>query len=247
MRCLKLTLAYDGTSFVGWQRQSNGISIQQLIEGAFAPLAAGVPPDVAGASRTDAGVHATAQVASVRIESALDVRAIQRALNFRLPPEIRVMQVQDAAAGFHARFDATAKVYRYRIVSSPVLSPFDRWFAHHAPEARDLDAMQRAAALLIGRHDFSSFQAAGGEVADAIRTVRRLELCLHGGELTMEIEGDGFVRHMVRAIAGTLIEIGGGRRRPDEIPGILAARDRRAAGRTAPAAGLTLIEVQYGG
>jgi len=245
MRCLKLTIAYDGTSYVGWQRQSNGISIQQRIEEAFAPLAGGVPPDVAGASRTDAGVHASGQVASVRIESGLDVSAIQRALNFRLPPEIRVMQIEDAVPAFHARFDATGKVYRYRIVSSPVLSPFDRWVVHHAPEARDVEAMQRAAAPLVGRHDFSSFQAAGGEVVDAIRTIHRLELCSHDGQITIEIEGDGFLRHMVRTIAGTLIEIGAGRRRADEMSGILAARDRRAAGRTAPAAGLALIAVRY--
>ncbi len=131
LRTLKLTLAYDGTNYAGWQRQANGVAVQQLVEEAFAPLAGGAPPTVAGASRTDAGVHALGQVASVTIEIDLATAAVQRALNVRLPPDIRVTEVVDAAPGFHARHHATSKAYRYRMVTTPVLSPFDRWFVWH--------------------------------------------------------------------------------------------------------------------
>jgi tRNA pseudouridine38-40 synthase len=245
LRTLKITIAYDGTNYVGWQRQAAGVSIQQLMEEACAPLAGGVPLAVAGAGRTDAGVHALGQVASLRLHTALPPDTLQRAINFRLPADVRVLAVEDAPAAFHARFAATGKCYRYRIAVAPVLPPFDRWFVHHAPEARDLDAMRRAAAGLIGRHDFASFHSADGDATDTTRTVRRLDVCPRSGEVALEIEGDGFLRHMVRAIAGTLIEVAAGRRSADAMSGILAARDRRAAGRTAPARGLTLVSVSY--
>ena len=245
IRCLKLTLAYDGTNYVGWQRQSWGVSIQQLVEEACAPLAGGRPPAVAGAGRTDAGVHALGQVASLRLDTPLPPETLRRALNFRLPADVRVLAVEDAPPDFHARFKASGKRYRYRIAVSPVLSPFERWFVHYAPQARDVDAMRRAAVCLIGRHDFASFQSASGDAADTFRTVRHLDACAHPDEVRLEIEGDGFLRHMVRAIAGTLIEIGSGRRAADAMPAILAARNRRAAGRTAPARGLTLVSVSY--
>lgn len=244
-RTLKLTIAYDGTSYVGWQRQAAGVSIQHLVEDACAPLAGGSPPAVAGAGRTDAGVHALGQVASVSFESELDAATLQRALNFRLPDDVRIVNVEDAPPGFHARFDATGKRYRYRMAIGPVVSPFERWFVWHAPEARDVDAMRRAAARLVGEHDFASFQPAGSDVENTVRTIRRLELDTRGDELVLEIEGDGFLRHMVRAITGTLVDIGAGRRTAESIPDVLAARDRRAAGLTAPAAGLTLVEVMY--
>jgi tRNA pseudouridine38-40 synthase len=221
------------------------MSIQQLIEDACAPLAGGAPPAVAGAGRTDAGVHALGQVASVSFDTGLDEATLQRALNFRLPDDVRILKVEDARAKFHARFDAKGKRYRYRMAIAPVVSPFDRWFVWHAPEARDVAAMRLAAASLVGRHDFASFQGAGADVDSTVRTVRRLELQACGDELVLEIEGDGFLRHMVRAIAGTLVDVGAGRRGAESIPDVLAARDRRAAGLTAPAAGLTLVEVHY--
>ena len=245
MRCLKLTIAYDGTTYVGWQRQPNGVSIQQLIEQAFAPLAGGEAPAVAGAGRTDAGVHAVAQVASVQLDTDLAAETIRRALNFRLPADVRVHRVEDAPLDFHARFDAAGKIYRYRICVGAVVSPFDRCFVHHAPEARDHDAMRDAAARLVGRHDFASFQAAGGDAQDSVRTLHRLDLCAREDELVLDIEGNGFLRHMVRTIAGTLIEVGAGQRGAAAMTDILAARDRRAAGRTAPASGLTLLRVNY--
>ena len=153
--------------------------------------------------------------------------------------------VEEAAPEFHARFDATGKRYRYRLVTAYVVPPFDRWFVWHAPEVRDVEAMRRAAACLVGSHDFASFQGTGADTPDTTRTVRRLEIHAGDGELAFDVEGDGFLRHMVRAIVGTLADVGAGRRAPESIPGVLDAKDRRAAGLTAPASGLTLMEVFY--
>ena len=246
MRTLRLTLAYDGTNYVGWQRQANGLSIQQVVEEAFAPLVGSAePPTVVAAGRTDAGVHALGQVASATLEVDLPASAIHRALNVRLPAEVRVIGIVDATPGFHAQFHATGKTYRYRIATTAVLSPFDRWFVWHAPALTGIDRMREAAAALVGRHDFASFQAGGGFVRDTTRTLTRVELRETAGELQIEIDGDGFLRHMVRAIVGTLAEIGAGNRPVDDLTRVLAARDRRAAGLTAPAAGLTLVSVRY--
>jgi tRNA pseudouridine38-40 synthase len=248
MRTLKLTLAYDGTNYVGWQRQANGVSIQEVVEDALLPLlAANVtrPPTVAAASRTDAGVHALGQVASVIVGVAHPASAIQRALNVRLPPDIRVVGSIDATPGFHARHYAVAKAYRYRIATTPVLSPFDRHYVWHAPGRRDVDAMRRAASALLGRHDFASFQARGAAVRATVRTIHRLEIAEAAGEIVIEVEGDGFLRHMVRAIVGTLAEVGARSRPVESVAAMLAARDRQAAGATAPAQGLTLVSVRY--
>ena len=247
MRTLKLTIAYDGTNYVGWQRQANGPSIQEAVEAAFAPFVSDADrrPGVAGASRTDAGVHASGQVASVNVEFAVPTANILRALNVRLPFDIRVMAVEEVALGFHARFHARSKVYRYRLVRVPVLSPFDRAFVWHTPDLRDVDAMRRAAPAFVGRHDFASFQAAGSSTTDTIRTIQRLDVESDADEVVVAIEGQGFLRHMVRAIVGTLVDVGSGLRPATDIPAMLAARDRRAGGPTAPACGLTLIAVRY--
>jgi tRNA pseudouridine38-40 synthase len=245
MRAFKLTIAYDGTSFVGWQRQPNGVSIQQLLEEAFAPLV-GHMPSIAGAGRTDAGVHALGQVASVTLDVDHSTTTVQRALNARLPSDVRITAVEEAPPGFHARFDAVAKSYRYRMANGAWQSPFDRWFVWYSPVARDLEAMRRAACRLVGCHDFASFQAAGGAATDTVRTIHALEVRDHGREVTIDVTGDGFLRHMVRAIVGTLAEVGLGARAPESVTEILAARDRGAAGETAPACGLTLVSVRYG-
>jgi tRNA pseudouridine38-40 synthase len=247
MRTLKLTIAYDGTDYVGWQRQANGTSIQQVIEqsiAAFYPDGA-APPVVHGAGRTDAGVHATGQVASVRVHFDHPVDAVQRALNIRLPGAIRVYAVEPAPATFHARYDARAKTYRYRIATEPVVPPAHRWFVWHVPQRCDVDAMREAARSLVGRHDFSAFQAAGSSTSDAVRTVHRLEIVEAPGELHIEIEGDGFLRHMVRIITGSLVDVGLGTRSPQWMAHALASGNRRLAGRTAPACGLVLERVKY--
>ena len=245
MRTLKLTLAYDGTNYVGWQRQANGLSVQQVLEEACAPLVGGVAPTVAGAGRTDAGVHASGQVASVNLESDLAADAVMRALNVRLPVDIRVLAVEDVRPGFHARFDAKGKSYRYRMSMAPILSPFDRCYVWHAPEPKRLDWMQEAATALVGRHDFVSFQARGAFVRETVRTLDRLDVTRDGDEVIIDCAGDGFLRHMVRIVAGTLAEVGTGLRPPTSMPDVLEARDRRVAGATAPALGLTLMSVRY--
>lgn len=247
MRILKLTLQYDGTDYVGWQRQAEGTSIQGLLEAALQPIEHG-DVVVHGAGRTDAGVHAAGQVASVRLTATMDGTTLARALNAVLPPDVRVARAEVAPDEFHARFSATGKVYDYQIVNGPFVSPFVRRYVWHVIPRIDLEAMYAAARSLIGEHDFSAFQGTGSEVQTAVRTVRRIDWS--GGSapddpLVMRIEGDGFLRHMVRNIAGTLVEVGLGRWPPSEVAAILASRDRGRAGTTAPAAGLVLREVLY--
>jgi tRNA pseudouridine38-40 synthase len=248
VRTYRLTIAYDGTNYAGWQRQVNGVSIQQLVEEAFAPLVGGVAPTVSGASRTDAGVHAIGQVASVNADIELEPIAVLRALNVKLPYDIRVTHAEVAAPGFHARFHARAKTYRYRMITTSVMPPLDRLYAWHAPGPKNLGLMRAAAALLVGTHDFASFQGRGAFVRATERTIHRLDVGARdaaGEDLEIVVEGDGFLRHMVRTIAGTLAEIGGGGRPVASMAGILEARDRRAAGVTSPACGLTLMSVAY--
>ena len=246
MRSLKLTLAYDGTNYVGWQRQANGLSVQQLVEEALAPTEpGGRPPTVVGAGRTDAGVHALGQVATVNLQSDLTASALQRALNFRLPADIRVLGAVDAPLGFHAQFHARAKTYRYRIITTTVLSPFDRWFVWHHPMRYDVAAMRDAAARFVGTHDFASCQGRGAFIRETTRTIHRVEIRETGGEIVFEVEGDGFLRQMVRIMVGTLVDVGRGARTADTITAVLDAKDRRAAGPTAPAQGLTLVSVKY--
>ena len=244
-RTLKLTIAYDGTNYVGWQRQENGLSVQQLVEEALQPMCGGDVPVVMGASRTDAGVHASGQVASVRVGFEHPATAVHRALNVRLPADVRVLAVEDAAPGFHARFDARGKSYRYRIATARVPLPFDRWFLWHMPQPCDVEAMRAASRCLVGRHDFSSFQARGATVLDGWRTLERVEVEHLGSEIHVHVDGDGFLRHMVRIVVGTLVDIGVGRRGVESMAATLAACDRQAAGRTAPAHGLTLLEIRY--
>jgi tRNA pseudouridine38-40 synthase len=243
-RNLKVTLAYDGTRFVGWQRQAAGESIQGLLEDALARLEGG-PVTAHGAGRTDAGVHAEGQVASVAVSFAHDGATVMRALNAQLPPEIRAIAVDDVAPGFHARFSAKGKSYRYQIATGPVASPFMRAYAWHLPEALDVAAMRRAAEALVGTHDFKAFQSAGSDVATTVRTLSRSEVVTRGDIVAYEVAGNGFLRHMVRAIVGTLVEIGRGNRPESDMTALLAGGVRAEAGATAPAHGLMLVNVAY--
>lgn len=253
MRILRLTLAYDGTAFVGWQRQAEGASIQGLLEEALAPLEGG-PVTVHGAGRTDAGVHALGQVASVAVTFAHDAAAVRRALNVHLPSALRVLDVAEAPEGFHARFSARLKTYRYQIANTPVVSPFLAPFVWHVPDRLHVEAMVEAAALLIGEHDFAAFRSTGTPVASTVRTVTVSTMTRQratAGDaalqelLVYEVSGTGFLRHMVRAIAGTLVEVGRGHRTSASMQDLLAGGSRHDAGPTAPAAGLFLARVDY--
>jgi tRNA pseudouridine38-40 synthase len=209
---------------------------------------------VHGAGRTDAGVHALGQVASVTLASAHDTSTVLRAVNARLPPDIRVITIEDVADTFHARFNATSKTYRYVIANVCVPSPFVSRFAWHIAEALDRSAMLHAAAVLIGTHDFSAFQSSGSTAAATERTI--LESALRDeavplagprahSVLIYEVTGRGFLRHMVRTIVGTLVEIGRGRRDVSSMHSLITGRPRAEAGPTAPACGLFLVRVDY--
>ena len=245
-RTLKLTLAYDGTTLVGWQRQAEGQAVQGLLEDALARFE-GAPVSVQGAGRTDAGVHARGQVASVRLTCRHDAPTLARALNAQLPAHVRVLAIEEASEKFHARFSATGKRYDYQIRNAPLVLPFERAYVWHVPEPLDVAAMRAAAAELVGTHDFATFRSTGAEVVDTVRTITQSELVRRdsSGLMTYEVTGTGFLRHMVRAIVGTLVEIGRGQRDAGSIPALLAGRDRGRAGATAPPHGLFLVRVVY--
>ena len=254
MPLFKITLAYDGTDYVGWQRQANGVSIQGLIEEALLALD-GREVTVAGSGRTDAGVHALGQVASFTIARAIAPDALVRALNASLPHAVRVLSAEAAPPAFHPRFGARTKTYRYRIWNGEVMNPFERRYAWHVPGALDVEAMRAAARVIEGRHDFAAFQSTGGDVTTTEReifqstiqsTIQSTFRNPQSAMLVYEVVGTGFLRHMVRTIAGSLVEIGRGRRPVAWMSDVLASRDRAAAGPTAPPQGLFLVRVEYG-
>jgi tRNA pseudouridine38-40 synthase len=242
----RLVLEYDGAAFAGWQVQPQVETVQGALEVAIAQVT-GCRVRVVGAGRTDAGVHAEGQVASVGIETALDAERLRLALNGVLPRSVAVVEASEAPASFHARRDARSKRYRYAIWNGAIRSPLRAARAWCLQRPLDLVAMREAATAFVGTHDFASFQTAGSDVTTTERTLDRIEILgARGGEITLVFEGSGFLRHMVRNLTGTLVEVGSGRRAASEMPALLAARDRRRAGRTAPAHGLTLEWVRYG-
>lgn len=247
IRTLRLCLSYDGAEFYGWQVQPGRPTVQQAVSDAIAAVT-GERVVVHGSGRTDAGVHALGQVAHFHLQGRMPAAAMRRALNARLPASIRVLEADEAAAGFHARRNACGKLYRYRIWREEVCPPFLHRYVYHHPYRLDEAAMAAAAPLLQGRHDFRSFAAGseGGRApAGTERTVTRSQLWREGPELIYEVEGEGFLRHMVRNLVGWLLEIGRGTRHADEITAVLAARARSAAGPTAPPQGLYLVRVDY--
>jgi tRNA pseudouridine38-40 synthase len=246
MPSFKITVAYDGGPFVGWQRQAEGVSIQGLIEDALRELD-GRDVTVTGAGRTDAGVHAFAQVASFTLTRDTPPDVVVRALNGKLPQEIRVRSAEEVPASFHARFSATSKRYRYRLWNADVLNPFERAYVWHVPGPLDIAAMAEAARFVEGKHDFAAFQTVGGAGGPTERVITLSKVTSNeDGLVSYDVEGDGFLRHMVRAIVGTLVDIGRGRRGAEWMRDVIASRDRSQAGQTAPAHGLFLVRVGYG-
>jgi tRNA pseudouridine38-40 synthase len=244
MRTFKVTLAYDGTDFAGWQLQAGPRTVQGVLEAALQPFD-NRRVIVHAAGRTDAGVHAAGQVVSFCLESSITPEALLRALNVRLPEDVRVLHVDEAAADFNARFNARRKTYRYAIYNAVVTPPQIRHFVWHVPQRLDVQSMNAGAAELVGEHDFAAFQAAGSEVVATRREVVRSCVERQDNQVLYEVTGTGFLRHMVRNIVGTLVDIGRGRRPVDDLPRILAARDRSLASATAPPHGLTLWSVDY--
>ena len=242
MKNYRIVLGYDGTDFRGWQRQPDGRTVQGVLEEAVRKVT-GKRTVVHGAGRTDAGVHALGQAASFRGAFRLDDATLLRALNAVLPADVRVFSLEEAPADFHARRSARSKLYRYRIALDPQPSPLDRRYVLHWPYPLRLGAMRAAARLFVRTADFTAFSS--NRDRSPVRTVTRSELRRTGGELVYTIEAAGFLRYMVRTIVGTLLEVGRGRLRPEQVEDIFRGGDRALAGPTAAAKGLTLVRVDY--
>jgi tRNA pseudouridine38-40 synthase len=245
-RNLKLILEYDGTAFAGWQRQvASTRTVQQVVEEAITRMT-GTFSCLRGAGRTDAGVHARGQTANFRTEADIPVLGMRRGLNADLPRDVAVVSLEEAHPAFDARRWARGKRYAYRLWNRESRSPLHERTAWHIHAPLDTAAMAAGAAHLEGEHDFSAFRAAGCDRKNPVRVIRRLAVLRPEPDLVvLEIEATAFLRHMVRVIAGTLVEVGLGRRPPDEVATVLAGKNRARAGRTAPAGGLTLEEVFY--
>lgn len=241
---IKLIIEYEGTAYAGWQRQKNGVSVQEMLERAFYE-ATGEQVTVHGAGRTDAGVHAEAQVAHFDTNCTIPPGKMSYALNMLLPPDIRVRQSMEVTEDFHARFSAKAKTYRYTFYNDIHASALHRNTTTHIHYRLDISAMKAAAAFLRGTHDYKCFCSSGSDVKDTVRTIHRLEITSQEPFLFIDVTGSGFLYNMVRIIAGTLIDVGMKRISPEYVKEIITGKDRTLASATAPARGLTLKEVHY--
>ncbi|MEX2493650.1 MAG: tRNA pseudouridine(38-40) synthase TruA [Nitrospirales bacterium] len=244
MATIKLTIEYEGTAYAGWQRQPQHLTIQAVLEDALFKVTQQHTPAV-GAGRTDSGVHALGQVVSFRSDKSLVGAQWAPALNSYLPEDISVISSEQVEDDFHARFSAKGKMYEYRITSQSSRPALHRHRAWHFPHPLDSDAMQRAMSGFLGTHDFTSFRGQRSQTRNPICTMAHLSLHEESPSFTIRIEGDRFLKQMVRAIVGTLVEVGQHKRSPHTMQDILRAKDRRAAGRTAPPHGLYLVQVLY--
>jgi len=243
-RNLKLTLEYEGTNYLGWQRQPQGLTIQEALETAVREIT-GETVQVIGASRTDAGVHARGQAANFATASPLPPERFRGALNALLPRDIAVLECVEVPESFNARFAAKGKLYEYTIWNQRVRPALQRDFCWHVRWETDLDRLQEASAMVVGEHDFSAFRSANSDIETTVRTMFRAEWRREGPRLLFQIEGNGFLYNMVRAVTGTLIDVGRGKISLDGFRRILESKDRALAGRTAPAQGLCLVRVDY--
>lgn len=244
MKRVKLVVAYDGTNYHGWQVQDNGITIEEVLNRMISEL---VQEDikVIGASRTDAGVHACGNVAVFDTESRIPGDKFSFALNQRLPEDIRIQESCEVDADFHPRYADTVKTYEYNILNRRFELPSKRLYAAFCYYPMDIERMNQAAAYLVGEHDFKSFCSAGAQVQTTVRTIYAVNVTKEDDMVHIRITGNGFLYNMVRIIAGTLMQVGTGLMEPEQVKGILEARDRSKAGPTAVAKGLTLVEIRY--
>ncbi len=243
----KILIAYEGTQYGGWQIQPNSVSIQALIEQALCTVLR-EPLDLIGSGRTDAGVHALGQIAHFVSSSKIDCYKTLASLNGLLPSDIRIVSLEEAPDDFHARYSAKSKTYHYRLHLDPIPDPFKQRYAYHVPYPIDVALLKQAAQHFVGTHDFTSFanEPGRGAVAkDPIRTLYHLEIIEEPGGVRLVFQGEGFLYKMVRNIVGTLLDVCAGKIASDDIPSIIAAKDRRCAGRSAPPHGLYLFEVKY--
>ena len=245
MKRIRLVVAYDGTQYHGWQIQPGAVTIESVLNEALTQLMR-EPIQVIGASRTDSGVHARGNVAVFDTESQMPPDKICMALNQRLPEDIRVQVSEEVPSDWHPRKCTCIKTYEYRILNQRINMPMERLYSHFCYYKLDVDRMQAAANMLAGEHDFKSFCSVRTQVTDTVRTVYRIDVTKNADDIiTIRVTGNGFLYNMVRIIAGTLMAVGTGHIQAEDMPSILEAKDRRAAGPTAPARGLTLIEMKY--
>jgi tRNA pseudouridine38-40 synthase len=244
MRTIKLTIEYDGANYAGWQTQPNGMAVQQVIEEAKLQLL-GEQVRLRSSGRTDAGVHARAMVASFTTSRELPTQAFVGGVNRFLPPDIAILSASEVPTGFKAIRDARSKQYRYTIYNGQVRSPLRRLYSWHVREPLNLDAMEDAARRFVGRHDFAAFRASNYATKTSVRRIDVVTINREGEMLTIDVTGEGFLKNMVRIMAGTLVDIGRGRFAPEHIDMLLRDPERKKAGVTAPACGLCLIRVTY--
>ncbi|CRK85312.1 tRNA pseudouridine(38-40) synthase TruA [Neobacillus massiliamazoniensis] len=245
MQRYKCIISYDGIGFSGYQVQPNKRTVQSELEAVLAKMHKGMAVKVSASGRTDAGVHAKGQVIHFDSPLVIPMEKWAMALNSLLPDDLSVLSVEKAKDTFHARYDAIGKEYRYYLQMSSVRDPFQRNYAYQYPYKLDLETIKEASQYLIGTHDFTSFCSAKTEIEDRIRTINAIEITLEGDKLCFRFVGNGFLYNMVRILVGTLLEVGTGDRLPSDIPDIIAKRDRRFAGKTAPGHGLYLWKVFY--
>ncbi|MEF2594933.1 MAG: tRNA pseudouridine(38-40) synthase TruA [Lachnospiraceae bacterium] len=244
MKRVKIIVAYDGTNYCGWQVQPNGITIESVLNHHLSELL-GEEIHVIGASRTDSGVHADGNVAVFDTSARMPAERISYALNTRLPQDIRIQDSCEVPSDFHPRFQRTVKTYEYRICNRKFPDPCSRLYSLFYYWELDVEQMKKAAAYLVGEHDFTSFCTKKEEVTNCVRTIYSLDIEKTGDQIVIRIRGNGFLYNMVRIITGTLLRVGGGLIKPEQIPEILAAQDRSAAAETAPAHGLKLVKIEY--
>lgn len=241
---VRLIVAYDGTNYHGWQIQNNAVSVEEVLTHALRDLLR-EDVELAGASRTDSGVHALGNVAVFDTKTRIPAEKIAVAVNQRLPEDIRVMRSEQVRESFHPRYEVSRKTYEYRVTNAAIQLPTKRLYSHFVYIPLDVERMRQAAAYFPGEHDFGGFCSAGSQVKSTVRTIYDVTVTKTGEDVTIRVTGNGFLYNMVRILAGTLIEVGMGRREPETVSQAIEKADRTLAGPTAPAHGLTLVKIEY--